>query len=108
MDQGEPQNDVVKFCKNCGNPVKPETNFCSRCGTQIRETDQTQAGIPPPSQIIQSPRYIEDPSQTPQTMGSEPVASNITISKYTGNGSMRSTTPGNLLYISKNLSKCER
>lgn len=73
MDDGETQNSVARFCKNCGNPVKPETIFCSRCGTQIRETDQAQTGIPPPSQVVQSPSYPQSPSQIPQTPGSGPV-----------------------------------
>ncbi|MCE7737622.1 MAG: zinc ribbon domain-containing protein [Candidatus Heimdallarchaeota archaeon] len=65
MDQGETQNSVARFCKNCGNPVKPDINFCSKCGTQIRETDETK--VSPPSQVIQSPSYITDPNQGFQT-----------------------------------------
>ncbi|MFK5279033.1 DUF2116 family Zn-ribbon domain-containing protein, partial [Lacticaseibacillus paracasei] len=29
--------DVLKFCPNCGQPIKPTDDFCPNCGFDLRK-----------------------------------------------------------------------
>lgn len=41
-DSGAP--DAVRFCTNCGNPVKPTHRFCANCGAPVPEETTANGG----------------------------------------------------------------
>ena len=56
----------MKFCEECGSPLKPDSKFCENCGMKIEESHPE-----PPIDSKTKPAIIEEPIAQPQQPISE-------------------------------------